>query len=59
MFLIPHLVLLAIDLRLWPIIPVQFATGWLLGWLRHKADSCLPGAVVHAVTNIVARLVTA
>lgn len=51
-FLLPHLPLLLIDLRLWPIITVQFLTGWALGWLRHRADSCVPGIGVHALGNI-------
>lgn len=58
-FLLPHLALLFIDLRLWPILPVQFITGWLLGWLRTKSGSFLPGALVHAAANIGAGLVAA
>lgn len=58
-FLVPHLALLLIDVRLWPVIPVQFAAGWLLGWLRHKADSFVPGAAVHIVANIAAGLIAA
>lgn len=57
LFLVPHLALLIIDVRLWPVIPVQFAAGWLLGWLRHRSDSFVPGAVVHAVANIAAGLI--
>ncbi len=58
-FLLPHLALLLIDLRLWPIIPVQFAAGWLLGWLRDKTGTFVPGAAVHVVANITAGLITA
>lgn len=57
-FIIPHLTLLLIDLHTWPVIIVQFAAGWLLGWLRHKTGTLLPGALVHIVTNIVAGLLT-
>lgn len=53
-FLVPHLALLLIDSRLWPLIPAQFAVGWLLGWLRHKTDSFVPGAAAHTVANIAA-----
>lgn len=53
-FLLPHLALLLVDTRLWPILPVQFAVGWLLGWLRHGTGSFVPGAVVHAAVNLVA-----
>ncbi|NYF98524.1 CPBP family intramembrane glutamic endopeptidase [Janibacter cremeus] len=57
-FLLPHLPLLLIDARLLPILPVQFLTGWLLGWLRHKTGSFVPGALLHAVVNITAGLIT-
>ncbi|WP_338750219.1 CPBP family intramembrane glutamic endopeptidase [Janibacter alittae] len=56
-FLLPHLPLLLIDARLLPILPVQFLTGWLLGWLRHKTRSFVPGAILHAVVNIAAGLI--
>ncbi len=59
LFLVPHLSLLLIDLRMWPVIPVQLAAGWLLGWLRHKTGTFVPGAVVHVLANIVAGLITA
>lgn len=58
-FLVPHLALLLVDVRLWPVIPVQFAAGWLLGWLRYKTGSFVPGAAVHVVANIVAGLIAA
>ncbi|MDN5726279.1 MAG: CPBP family intramembrane metalloprotease [Propionibacteriales bacterium] len=59
LFLVPHLALLLIDVRMWPVIPVQFAAGWLLGWLRHKTGTFVPGAVVHVLANIVAGLIAA
>lgn len=59
LFVVPHLLLLAVDLRTWPIIPVQFAAGWLLGWLRHKTGTFVPGAIVHAVSNVAAGLIAA
>lgn len=58
-FLVPHLTLLLVDGRLWPILPVQFAAGWMLGWLRHRTGSFVPGAAVHAVANIAAGLLAA
>ena len=56
-FIVPHLALVLIDARIWPIIPVQFAAGWLFGWLRYKTGTFVPGAALHFVTNIVAGLV--
>lgn len=56
LFGVPHLALLLVDVRLWPVIPVQFAAGWLLGWLRHRTGTFVPGALVHAITNVVAGL---
>lgn len=56
-FFVPHLLLLLVDLRTWPVIPVQFAAGWLLGWLRHRTGSFVPGALVHAISNVAAGLV--
>lgn len=57
LFLVPHLLLLMIDARLWPILPVQFAAGWLLGWLRYRTGTFVPGALVHVVVNIAAGLI--
>lgn len=57
LFIVPHLVLLLVDVRLWPIIPVQFAAGWMLGWLREKTGTFVPGAAVHVVANVAAGLV--
>lgn len=57
-FIVPHLALLLIDVRTWPVIPVQFAAGWLLGWLRHKTGTFVPGAAAHVVTNITAGFLT-
>jgi membrane protease YdiL (CAAX protease family) len=58
-FIVPHLPLLLVDLRTWPIIPVQFAAAWLLGWLRHRSGSFVPGALVHTVSNVAAGLLAA
>lgn len=58
-FLLPHLALVLVSPTLWVILPVQFMAGWLMGWLRYKADSLVPGALVHAVVNIAAGLMVA
>lgn len=53
-FLVPHASSSSgVDVRVW-LLPIQFIAGWLLGWLRHKADSLAPGAVVHAIANLAA-----
>ena len=60
LFVLPHAALLAVAPGLWPILPTQLVAGWLLGWLRHRTGSILPGAAAHAATNIlVALLATA
>lgn len=51
LFLLPHLFLLLVSLRLWPIIAVQMVAGWLLGWLRYRSDSILPGWLAHSLIN--------
>lgn len=50
-FLAPHLLLLLINLRLWPVLLFQLAGGWLLGWLRHRSGSILPGWLSHTLIN--------
>ncbi|MFS4506176.1 CPBP family intramembrane glutamic endopeptidase [Clavibacter sp. Sh2141] len=58
-FLVPHLPLLLVDPAMWPILPVQFVAGLLLGWLRHRSGSVVPGALSHAVANLGAGLLAA
>ena len=50
-FLLPHLLLLAVSFSFWPIILVQFMAGWLLGWLRIRSGSILPGWLAHSLSN--------
>ena len=50
-FLLPHLILLLVSQRLWPLIIVQFLAGWLLGWLRYRSESILPGWFAHGLIN--------
>lgn len=51
LFLLPHLTLLLVSVRLWPLLVVQFAGGWLLGWLRIRSGSVLPGWLAHTLVN--------
>jgi membrane protease YdiL (CAAX protease family) len=53
-FLIPHLVLLLVSPRLWPVLVSQFIGGWALGLLRHRSGSILPGWLSHTVINTLA-----
>jgi membrane protease YdiL (CAAX protease family) len=53
-FLLPHLLLLAVDARLWPLVVAQLVAGWLLGWLRHRSGSVLPGWLAHTAANLLA-----
>lgn len=51
-FLIPHLLLLLIDVHLYPLVIVQFGVSVLLGWLRLRSGSLWPAAVAHVITNV-------
>jgi membrane protease YdiL (CAAX protease family) len=33
------------------LIPLDILAGWLLGWLRYRSDSILPGWLVHSLSN--------
>ncbi len=51
-FTLPHLLLLTINLRLWPIaLVLPFVSGLILGWLRLKSGSIVPGWIVHGLSN--------
>ncbi|QTH60837.1 CPBP family intramembrane metalloprotease [Corynebacterium hindlerae] len=50
-FLLPHLLLLTIDGRLWPILPIQCVVGWILGALRHRSGSVIECAILHAALS--------
>lgn len=58
-FLLPHLGLLGVDLRLWPMVLVQFVAGWTLGWLRHRTGSVGPCVLAHAVSNVASAVLLA
>jgi membrane protease YdiL (CAAX protease family) len=51
LFLLPHLGLLAVSLGLWSLVLVQAVVGWLLGWLRFRCGSILPGWIAHSLAN--------
>lgn len=52
LFLLPHLVLLSFDAHLWPVLPVQFLGGWILGAVRFRSGSVIECSVLHAALNI-------
>jgi len=52
-FLLPHLLILLVGTRLWPLLAFPALLGWLNGWLRYKPDSVLPGMLVHALGNTI------
>jgi hypothetical protein len=55
-FTLPHLLLLIVSISFWPIVAVQLMAGWLLGWLRYKSDSILPGWLAHSLSNAIGAL---
>ena len=55
-FLLPHLLLLTVSLSVWPLLLAQLAAGWLMGWLRYRFDSILPGWFAHSLTNALGAL---
>jgi membrane protease YdiL (CAAX protease family) len=55
-FILPHLLLLLVSQMLWPVIIVQFVAGWVLGLLRYRSNSILPGWIAHSLTNAIGAL---
>ncbi len=56
-FLLPHLLILLIAPKLWPLaVVLPFGLGLVCGWLRHVSGSAGPPAVVHAAGNIAGAL---
>ena len=53
-FFLPHSLLLLAGMDLWPLLLFPLLAGWLLGWLRHRSGSILPGWLAHALTNTLA-----
>ncbi len=56
LFLAPHFLLLLVSAAFWPLLPVQLAAGWLLGWLRWRSASIGPSSLAHIAANILAPL---
>jgi len=58
LFLLPHLILLVVSLSFWPLVLVQGVAGWVLGWLRYRSDSILPGWLAHSLVNALGAFIT-
>ncbi|MCB1221609.1 MAG: CPBP family intramembrane metalloprotease [Planctomycetales bacterium] len=58
-FLLPHLILLAIAPQAWPLLIVIFAGGLYAGWLRISSGSILAPWLLHATANSTMCLVIA
>ncbi|WP_366949926.1 CPBP family intramembrane glutamic endopeptidase [uncultured Chloroflexus sp.] len=51
-FTLPHLLLLTIEPRLWPIaFSLPFVSGLMMGWIRLKSESIVPGWIMHGLVN--------
>jgi membrane protease YdiL (CAAX protease family) len=57
-FLLPHLLLLLVSLSFWVVVVVQFLAGWVLGWLRSRSGSIMPGWIAHSLANALGALLT-
>ncbi|WP_160133922.1 CPBP family intramembrane glutamic endopeptidase [Halococcus salsus] len=53
-----HSPLVLVDRRLGALVVVQVLVGWLLGWLRYRSESILPGWVMHALSNVLLPVLT-
>lgn len=57
-FLLPHLLLLLVSLSFWVVVVVQFLAGWVMGWLRSRSGSIMPGWLAHSLMNALGALLT-
>ena len=57
-FLLPHLLLLLVSFSFWVVVIVQFLAGWVLGWLRSRSGSIMPGWLAHSLMNALGALST-
>jgi len=57
-FLLPHLLLLLVSLSFWVVVVVQFLAGWVMGWLRSRSGSIMPGWLAHSLVNALGALLT-
>jgi membrane protease YdiL (CAAX protease family) len=57
-FLLPHLLLLTLSWKIWPLLLVQAIAGWAFGWLRVRSRSIFPGWLAHSAANAVGAFTT-
>lgn len=50
-FLLPHLILLFVAVKAWPILILISIGGWMVGFLRYKSGSIFPGVLAHTISN--------
>jgi membrane protease YdiL (CAAX protease family) len=55
-FLLPHLLILAVAPEMWPILPIVFAGSLVVGWIRIKSGSIAGPWIVHAAANVTVAL---
>ena len=56
-FTLPHLLVLTVDMRLWPLAVLSpFVAGLMTGWLRLESGSIVPGWLVHGLSNVAAAI---
>ncbi len=56
-FTLPHLLILFVDVSLWPLaVLLPMVLGMLAGWLRHRSSSVWPGVLLHALPNMAGAL---
>lgn len=58
-FLLPHFAILLFAPELWALLPVVFAAGLLLGWLRIKSGSIVGPWLLHSSGNVAMALIVA
>jgi membrane protease YdiL (CAAX protease family) len=56
-FLLPHLLLLFVDLSLLPFVLIAaLVGGWIFGWLRYRSGSIWPGWLLHSLGNALGKM---
>jgi len=50
-FLLPHLFLLTISSAFAPTLVFIAIMAWVIGWLRYRSESIIPGLIMHTLAN--------